>query len=237
MEASSKPKLRRHRRNRRSRRKFKLLLTVVGLLSFLLGAILIMRGTADANRRMLFVGLGYAVCAGIAALIYLGAQVLWRLRRRRPQVHFRPQEGFALLLVLILLGIMAGPAYQTLVYAVTALRHAERAQQRLALRAAATDAAWTRLRSLVLSGRSIRPDSSAAEQASPDGIVTRIASRNIQQSELPAALAPTNALANGTRFYLVQTRATRGAHEFAVEAYLRQEPQSGSGGVLAWIER
>lgn len=145
------------------------------------------------------------------------------------------QRGFVLVVALVLVALMAGPAYFALAYGRTAVWQTERLRATALLRIEAGDALWAELLRLrAVSGTNTATD--AASKINPAGFVTHTAIRKIEASALPAPLARYKPPVAGETAYLVRAESTADDRAISIESYVAR----GTGGViriLAWLER
>lgn len=141
--------------------------------------------------------------------------------------------GMALLMVVVLMALLSGWVLQALVTARLQLRAGDERQSRLSLRAAATDAAWTALRTGLKAGSS---DSAyeASEATLPSGIATRTTLKGMDRNALPAPLRRPDLPLFG-QFFTVSSQATRDGRTALTRGLACRLPQ-GQVRVLAWVE-
>jgi hypothetical protein len=145
----------------------------------------------------------------------------------------RNQNGFALLMVILLLALLSGVVVQSLTSARMTLRAGEERQTRLILRAAALDSAWAAMRNGIKAGTA-SSECQTFETPFPSGILSRTTLQGLPRDALPPPLQRQDVPVFG-QFFSVTTRSSWGAKSFLSRGLACRLP-SGTIRILAWVE-
>lgn len=143
------------------------------------------------------------------------------------------RQGFALLMVILLLALLSGGILQSLVAARITLRAGNERQNRLTLRAAALDAAWAAMRVGLKAGSSSQEYQDFEGQL-PSGIHTRTTLRGFQRDRLPPPFRRDDVPLFG-QFFSVTT-SSEAAGKSCLSRGLACRLPSGDIRLLAWVE-
>ena len=144
-------KRRRRRQRRRPHKKIKRALAAVGIPSAIFGGALALWAVVRGNAPLLAIGAFYLALGGLCLLIR--AALGWIGRRASQQAEQDRSiggrdEGFALVLVLVLVFLTSGLTLHAIASASMALRAARRAEHETQARIAAADRVWNAVRDL-----------------------------------------------------------------------------------------
>lgn len=145
------------------------------------------------------------------------------------------QQGFVLVVALVLVALMTGPAYYALAHGRAALYQAEQLRAAALLRIEAADALWAELRQL-RSASVTNAAAAAASKINPAGFVTHTSVRKLDSSSLPSPLARYKAPTADEAAYLVRTESAARNRSVTLESYVARGT-SGVVRILAWIEQ
>jgi len=238
----SRISLRRRGRQRRQRKKLKFLFLLFGTLSICVSGGLFVLALFHGTPELRSLALAYlALGAGLLAL--RGLAELYGLLRRLFGGSDNPghahSEGFALIMVLVLLSCLTVVAMQVQVQARLALRRAQQLSSRAQLRAAATDRAWDAIRRLAtasargaIAGTGLSAES--PNQTDPSGIETQVSLSETNFAALPYGLATARQPIAG-RLWMVDAAARREEARNAVRG-LVQVSAPGDVRIVLWVE-
>jgi type II secretory pathway pseudopilin PulG len=142
-------------------------------------------------------------------------------------------DGFALLMVILLLALLSGAVLQSLVSVRLTLRSEQERQTRLMLRSALLDAAWAAMRIGMKAGAA-STEYQVFEHQLPTGIHTRIALQGLPREALPLPLQRPDLPVFGQLFSL-SAKADAGPRVSSARALACRLP-TGTVRVLAWVE-
>ncbi len=142
-------------------------------------------------------------------------------------------QGFALLMVILLMALLSGVVVQSLVSTRLQLRAGDLQHTRLLLRASSLDAAWEALRIGMKAGSS-SSEYQVFENLLPSGIRIRTTLQGLERTALPAPLQRADVPLFG-QFFSVNSRAESGTKTSAVRGLACRLP-SGDVRLLAWAE-
>ncbi len=143
------------------------------------------------------------------------------------------QNGFALLMVILLLALLSGVVVQSLISARMTLRAGEDRQNRLTLRATALDSAWIAMQNGMKAGTA-SSDYQIFETQTPSGILSRTTLQGLPRDALPPPLQRQDVPVFG-QFFSVTTRSSSGAKSFLARGLACRLP-TGTIRILAWVE-
>lgn len=143
------------------------------------------------------------------------------------------RQGFALLMVILLLALLSGVVLQAQISARMAIRTGDEAQSRLSLRSAALDAAWGALHTGMKAG-SAQLEYQAFENQLPSGIQTRTTLQGLPREALPRPLQRPEVPMFG-QFFSVTSKSTTGTRSAIARGLCCRLP-TGDVRILAWLE-
>ncbi len=143
------------------------------------------------------------------------------------------RQGFALLMVILLLALLSGVVLQTQISARMTLRAGDESQSRLSLRAAALDAAWGALHNGMKAG-SAQLEYQAFDNQLPSGVKTRTTLQGIPRESLPRPLQRPDVPMFG-QFFSVTSKSTTGTRSALARGLCCRLP-TGDVRILAWLE-
>lgn len=143
------------------------------------------------------------------------------------------QEGYALLVVLLLLALLSGSVLHALIGTRMALRAGDERHQRILLHATLVDAAWDAMRNGMKAGSTTR-DREVVETALPSGLHTRITLQGMAREALPVPLQRPELPLFG-QLFSVEASARSPERSRSARALACRLP-SGELRLLAWIE-
>ncbi len=142
-------------------------------------------------------------------------------------------QGFALLMVILLLALLSGVVVQSLISTRMQLRAGDLQHAHFLLRASCLDAAWAALHNGMKAGSS-SSDYQIFENQLPSGIQVRTTLRGLDRTALPLPLQRPDVPLFG-QFFSVTARAEWGPRTRAVRGLACRLP-SGDVRLLAWAE-
>ena len=143
------------------------------------------------------------------------------------------RQGFALLMVILLLALLSGVVLHSLVSARITLRAGDERQARLTLRAAALDASWSAMRVGMKAGTA-STEYQVYEGQLPSGIHTRTTLQGLQREALPPPLRRDDVPIFG-QFFSVTTKSDA-AGKSCLSRGLACRLPTGDVRLLAWVE-
>ena len=147
---------------------------------------------------------------------------------------FKNQNGFALLMVILLLALLSGVVVQSLSSERMALRADDERQARLVLRTAALDCAWAAMRSGMKAGTA-SSECQIFETRTPSGVTSRTTLQGLQREALPPPLHRQDIPIFG-QYYSVTTKSTSGPKSCISRGLACRLP-TGTVRLLAWVEQ
>lgn len=143
------------------------------------------------------------------------------------------RNGFALLMVVLLLALLSGAVLQSLIAARMTLRAGDARQSRMVLRTAALDSALAALQTGMKAGSSVT-EYQVFEDQLPSGLHTRTTLQGMQREALPPPLQRSDAPIFG-QFFSVTTRSESGSRS-CLSRGLACRLATGEVRLLAWVE-
>lgn len=145
-----------------------------------------------------------------------------------------PKDGFALLMVILLLALLSGVVVQSLTSARMVLRAGDERHARLALRATALDSSWSAMHVGMKAGTA-STEYQVFETQTPDGIMARTTLQGLQREALPSPLQRQDMPVFG-QFFSITTKATAGTKSCLSRGLACRLP-TGMIRILAWVEQ
>jgi hypothetical protein len=143
------------------------------------------------------------------------------------------RNGFALLMVILLLALLSGVVVQSLISARMSLRSGDERQIRLTLRAAALDAAWAAMRTGMKAGTA-SSEYQVFDTQTPPAIQSRTTLQGLQREALPPPLQRREVPLFG-QYFTVTTRSSSGTRSCLSRGLACRLP-TGTIRLLAWVE-